>query len=93
MSLPHTLNASVSGVRVSAELVETFMQVRATAPAALESLARALRSQADRCARDLVHTPPDSFQAAQGRAQALDALAVLATAPDALYAQLHARKS
>lgn len=77
----------VGGVRITAELVEAAMRVRATSPAALQSLAEAVRAQADASARALVHASPEVVQAAQGRAQAFDALAMLFASPDVYFIQ------
>ncbi len=79
---------SVHGVRLSQDVLEAVKHARSLAPAAVDALAGAMRAQADIAARDLVSAQPDAIQAAQGRAQAIAALAVLLTNPEQFLSQM-----
>ena len=82
---------NIGAMRVGIELIEAATRVRNSTPEVLESLALAVRRQADLSARSLVTTTPDTFQAAQGRAQALFALADLLAAPHTYFNQFPRR--
>lgn len=88
MTQPHLQGVNIGGVRLTAGLVEAAMTVRGSSPDALKIIADAIQNQADAAAQSLVHTAPDQFLAAQGRAQVLVALAMLLAQPETHFAQL-----
>ena len=79
---------SVHGLRLHPDVLEAVKHARALSPSAVDALAGALRAQADHAARELVSAQPDAIQTAQGRAQAIAALAALLSNPEPFLSQM-----